>query len=71
MDPRVMAGTPVIRKTRLTVEFVLNLLAHGASLQDVLDEYQGLKPEDIPACFLFATRSLSTTEFVPLTLEPA
>ena len=49
-DPKVMVGKPVIKGTRLTVEYVLNLLAHGSSAADILDEYEGLKREDIQAC---------------------
>ena len=71
LNPKVMAGKPVIRGTRLTVEFVLNLLAHGATTAEILDEYQGLTPEDIQACLLFAGKSLSRTEFMPLMSETA
>ena len=55
VNPKVMVGKPVIKGTRLTVEYVLNLLAQGATIEDVLDEYEGLTREDIRACFLFAT----------------
>jgi uncharacterized protein (DUF433 family) len=69
LDPEVMVGKPVIRGTRLTVEYILNLLAHGAAIEEVLEEYEGLTLEDIQACFLFATRSLEDTAFMPLTVE--
>lgn len=69
IDPQVMVGKPVIRGTRLTVEYVLNLLAHGATVAEVLEEYEGLSQEDIQACLLFATRSLENTTFMPLTEE--
>jgi len=71
VNPKVMVGKPVIRGTRLTVEFILNLLAHGATIAEILDEYNGLTPEDIQACLLFARESLSRTEFMPLVLETA
>jgi len=71
LNPKVMAGKPVIRGTRLTVEYVLNLLAHGATVQEILEEYQGLTAEDIRACLLFATKSLGSTDFMPLTVEAA
>ncbi|MGC8907983.1 MAG: DUF433 domain-containing protein [Desulfomonilaceae bacterium] len=71
LDPNVMVGKPVIRGTRLTVEYILNLLAHGATVQEIIDEYKGLAPEDIQACLLFATRSLANTAFMPLMAEPA
>ena len=66
LNPKVMAGKPVIRGTRLTVDFILNLLAHGATENEILNEYKGLTIEDIRACFLFATKSLKNTEFMPL-----
>ncbi len=71
VDPKVMVGKPVIKGTRLTVEYILNLMAHGASTNEILEEYKGLKPEDIQACFLFATKSLGETDFMPLTVESA
>ena len=55
LNPNVMAGKPVIRGTRLTAEFILNLLAHGAKDSEILNEYKGLTIEDIQACILFAT----------------
>jgi len=57
VDPKVMVGKPIIRGTRLTVEYILNLLAHGATVEEILQEYQGLTYEDIQACILFATRA--------------
>ena len=71
LNPKVMTGKPVIKGTRLTVEFILNLLAHGATTTEVLDEYEGLTTEDIQACLLFAGESLSRTEFMPLLVETA
>lgn len=69
LDPSVMTGKPVIRGTRLTVQFILGLLAHGASVEDILEEYKGLTEDDIRACLLFATESLEDTTFMPLTAE--
>jgi uncharacterized protein (DUF433 family) len=68
-NPRVMVGKPVIKGTRLTVEYILNLLAHGATVSEILNEYKGLTEEDIQACFLFATKSLEDTVFMPLAVE--
>ncbi len=58
LNPKVMVGKPVIRGTRLTVEYILNLLAHGATSEEILQEYDGLVQEDIQACLLFAAQSL-------------
>lgn len=54
LNPKVMVGKPVIKGTRLTVEFILNLRAHGANAAEILEEYNGLTMEDIRACVLFA-----------------
>ena len=70
LDQKIMVGKPVIRGTRLTVDFILNLLAHGTTEGDILNEYKGLEIEDILACFLFATRFLKNTDFMPLMEEP-
>jgi uncharacterized protein (DUF433 family) len=69
INPNVMTGKPVIRGTRLTVEFILNLMAHGASAQEIVTEYKGLAIEDIQACILFASKSLENTAFMPLKVE--
>jgi uncharacterized protein (DUF433 family) len=71
VNPKVMVGKPVIKGTRLTVEYVLNLLAHGATAAEIINEYKGLTLEDIQACILFATKSLENTTFMPLTVENA
>lgn len=71
VDPNVLVGKPVIRGTRLSVEFILNLLAHGATIEEILQEYEGLTQEDVQACLLFATNSLASTTFMPLTAETA
>jgi uncharacterized protein (DUF433 family) len=70
-DPAVMAGKPVIKDTRLTVDFILNLMAHGATTQEILGEYDGLVAADIQACLLFAAKSLEETTFMPLIVETA
>lgn len=71
IDPKVMVGKPVIRGTRLTVEYILNLLAHGSTANEIITEYKGLTQEDIQACILFATKSLEDTAFMPLVAELA
>ena len=49
VEPKILAGKPVIRGTRLAVEFILELLAAGQSENDVLANYPGLTREDILA----------------------
>lgn len=50
VDPEILAGKPVIRGTRLAVEFVIGLLAQGWSEAEVLRSYPGLASEDVQAC---------------------
>jgi len=49
INPKIMVGKPVIRGTRLTVEYILNLLAHGETAEEIIKEYKGLTNEDIQA----------------------
>jgi uncharacterized protein (DUF433 family) len=66
LNPAVMTGKPVIRGTRLTVQYILNLLAHGATVDEILTEYKGLTKNDILACLLYASETLESTTFMPL-----
>jgi uncharacterized protein (DUF433 family) len=68
-SPQVLAGKPVIAGTRLSVEHILNLLAHGASRDEITVEYPGVTSDDISACLLFAARSMENTAFMPLAAE--
>ena len=69
VHPKVMTGKPVIQGTRLSVEFILNVLAQGDTVEDILAEYPGLIKDDIQACLLFASHSLQDVEFMPLSIE--
>ena len=69
INPKIMVGKPVIRGTRLTVEYILGLLAHGISMEAILEEYPGLAKDDIYASLLFASKSLQAASFVPLGAE--
>lgn len=65
-DPQIMIGKPVIKGTRLTVEYILNLMAGGATIDEILEEYEELTKEDIRSCLLFSAKSLASTTFMPL-----
>ena len=54
LDPSVLAGKPVIRGTRISVNLVLELLASGWNESTILNEYPGLEHEDILACIRYA-----------------
>ena len=70
-DPGVLCGKPVIAGTRLSVEYILNLMAHGSTTKEILEEYNRLSTEDIQACLLFASQSLSSVSFMPLNTKSA
>ena len=69
LNPKIMVGKPVIKGIRLTVDFILNLLPHGSTVDEILNEYKGVTLEEIQACFLFAIKSLQNTEYMPLVAE--
>ena len=66
IDPRVMVGQPCIKGTRLTVHHVLNVMAFGATIDEIVQQYDGLTRDDVASCLLFASEALANTSFVPL-----
>lgn len=66
INPKILTGKPIIKGTRLSVQFIVGLLAQGMSINDILAEYQNLKQEDILACLWFATQVLESNTFIPL-----
>jgi len=54
-DPKVLLGKPVVKGTRLSVEFILGLFAEGWTEQQVLENYPVLTPESLRAVFAFTT----------------
>ena len=60
INPKVLVGKPVIRGTRLAVEFVVELLANGWSEQQIIENYTGITHEDISACLHYATEMLKS-----------
>ena len=65
LDPAVLAGKPVIRGTRLSVEFVIGLLADGWAEPDILENYPGLTHRDILACLAYARDALGSEKVFP------
>ena len=55
-DPRIMGGKPVVRGTRITVEYLLRRAALGLTLADILKEYPHLTPEDVQPAYSFAAK---------------
>jgi uncharacterized protein (DUF433 family) len=63
--PEALAGKPVIRGTRLCVEFVIGLMADGWTEADILENYPGITHEDIIACLAYARDILSWEKVFP------
>ncbi|MGV8125947.1 MAG: DUF433 domain-containing protein [Methanothrix sp.] len=55
LDPKILAGKPVIKGTRLAVEFIIDLLANGWTESEILNNYPRLSREDILACLGYAS----------------
>lgn len=58
IDPDILVGKPVIKGTRLAVEFIIELLAQGWTEQDILRNYPGITRQDIQACLAYASELL-------------
>lgn len=65
-DPKLLGGKPVVRGTRLAVDFILGLLADGWTEQQVLDNYPTLTVEGLRAVFAYAAESLRDEALYPL-----
>lgn len=65
-DPRVMVGKPVIKGTRITVEHILNEVANGLTIDQILNEYPHLSRQGIVAALHYAAESIRTDSVYPL-----
>jgi uncharacterized protein (DUF433 family) len=65
VDPKVLTGKPVIRGTRLSVEFVIGLMADGWSEAEILANYPGIAHDDVIACLAYARDTLSSERVFP------
>jgi uncharacterized protein (DUF433 family) len=63
--PSVLAGKPVIRGTRLSVEFVIGLMADGWLEADIMKNYPGITHDDVIACLAYARDTLSSEKVFP------
>lgn len=64
-DPAFLAGKPVVRGTRLAVEFVIGLMADGWTESEILADYPGLTREEIAACLAYARDLLQSGKVFP------
>jgi uncharacterized protein (DUF433 family) len=65
IDPDVLLGKPVIRDTRLSVEFIIGLMADGWNEGEIVANYPGVTHEDILACLAYARDALGAEKVFP------
>jgi len=63
-DPDVLAGKPVIKGTRISVELILDRLADGWTQEDLLKAYPRVSPEALHAAFAFAAEVMKDEEYI-------
>lgn len=71
VDPKILVGKPVIKGTRLAVEFIVELLAQGWSESEITRNYPGITREDIAACLMYASNILKAEKIYPFELSQA
>ena len=70
VDPEILLGKPTIKGTRMSVEFVIELLGGGATVTDILEEYGHVTAEDIQACLGYAGELLKSERIYVNPTEP-
>ena len=66
IDPDILAGKPIVKGTRLAVEFIIDLLAQGWTEAELLRNYPGLTHEDVQACLGYASAILQAEKVYPM-----
>jgi uncharacterized protein (DUF433 family) len=65
----VLAGKPVVKGTRLAVEFLIELMSHGWTDDQILANYPGITVDDLRACLAYAHDVLKGEKVYPLAAE--
>lgn len=63
-DPEILVGKPIIKGTRLSVDFIIRLLAQGWNEQQIFENYPQITPEAFQAVFAFVQECLADEEFI-------
>ena len=66
VNPRILGGKPIVEGTRISVEFILDLLASGVSEEEILQDYPHLIKDDIHACLRYAAHSFRNEVYLEL-----
>jgi uncharacterized protein (DUF433 family) len=62
VNPKIMLGKPVIKRTRLPVEIIVEKVAYGATIGDLQKDYPFLKGDDVRAALLYAAKRIANEE---------
>jgi uncharacterized protein (DUF433 family) len=65
LDAAVLAGKPVVRGSRLAVDFIVGLLGQGWTEADIFRNYPGITHDDIAACLQYASEILQSEKVYP------
>ena len=65
LDPAILAGKPIVRGARLSVDFVIGLLADGWSEEQIVENYPGLSRDDVLACLAYVRDMLRGERVYP------
>lgn len=66
INPKILVGKPIIKGTRISVDFILELLAHGWTIPTILKNYPQLKEEDISAALEYSSYALKLESVYPI-----
>ena len=66
INPKILAGKPIIAGTRISVELIVKLVAQGWKEEEIIKEYPVLKKEDIRAALLYAEKIIEEEEVYPI-----
>ena len=66
VDQDIMVGKPVIKGTRIPVDAILQRIADGFSIEDILEEYPNLTKEDVKAAIMYSTQIVKSENIIPV-----
>jgi uncharacterized protein (DUF433 family) len=66
INPEILVGKPVVKGTRLAVEFILDMVAGGCSEDEILRNYPGITHDDILACIAYAADIIRSERVYPI-----
>lgn len=65
-DPNILGGKPCIRGMRISVSLIVNLVANGMTVGEIIDDYPDLEPEDIQQALQYASWTCDETVYSPV-----